>query len=200
VQAVFVAAVGLGGGGLHWNFLLVAEGDHLGAAGELLAEFFDAPGGDDLDRGVEGFGGELEAALIVAFAGGTVGVGVGTDFAGDLQTDFADEWAGDAGSEQIDAFVFGLPLHDGEGEVATELFLGIDDAGGFRAAVLGFFQDRLAVLAGLAKIDIDGVDVVALVLEPAEDDGSVKAAGVSEDAGRHGSSEGTGDRGQESGI
>src|SRR5262249_6910872 len=97
------------------------------------------------------------------------------------------------------AFVFGLPLHDRKGEIAAELLLGIDIACRFGAAVFGLLQDRLAVFARLAEIDIDGVDVVALVLEPAEDDRSVETAGVSEDEGGHGSQE-SGDRGQESGI
>ncbi len=62
-----------------------------------------------------------------------------------------------------------------------------------RAAVAGLFQNRLAVFARLAEIDVDGVNVVAFVLEPAEDDGGIEAAGIGENAGGHG--EGVRDQG-----
>jgi hypothetical protein len=48
-----------------------------GAAGQVPF----APGRDDLDVGVERVGGELEADLVVALAGGAVGDGVGAGLA-----------------------------------------------------------------------------------------------------------------------
>ena len=51
--------------------------------------------------------------------------------------------------------------------------------------VVGLLQDRLAVFARLAEIDVDAVDVVALVLQPAENDRSIQTAGVRENATWH---------------
>jgi hypothetical protein len=50
-------------------------------------------------------------------------------------------------------------------------------------------QNRLAVLARLAEVDVHGVDVVALVLEPTENHRSIETAGIRKDAARHGSRE-----------
>ena len=79
-----VGVHGIGG------FLFFGEVDGDLVFGAVLHEFVAgiegpfAPGGDDLDAGVEGVGAELEADLVVAFAGGTVGDGLGTGFCGDF--------------------------------------------------------------------------------------------------------------------
>ena len=64
--------------------LLLAVGDHLRAAGELLAEALLPPRGDDLQLRRERGGGQLEAHLVVALAGGAVGDGIGAFRLGDL--------------------------------------------------------------------------------------------------------------------
>ena len=187
VQAVLVGAVRLGDRRLDRDVLLLAVGDHLGAAGELLAELLDPPGGDHLDARVEGLGGQLEAALVVALAGGAVGVGVGADLAGDLQADLRDQRPGDRRAQQVDAFVLGLPLQHGEGEVAAQFLLGVDDPGRLGADVPGLLQNRLAILARLAQVDVHGVDVVALVHQPAENDRSIQSARIGQNTTRHSS-------------
>ncbi len=156
------------------------------AAGEFLAKPFDPPRRDDLDRRVERLGGKLEAALIVAFAGRAVCIGVGPHVAGDLQTDLADQRPCDRRTHQVDRLVLRAPHQHGKREVAAQLLLGIDDTGRLRAALPGLGHHRIAVLARLAEIDVDGVDVVPFVLEPAEDDRGIKTAGVSENATGHG--------------
>ena len=185
VQAVLVRAVGLGRGRLDGDISLVAIGDHLAAAGEELAELLDPPGGDDADRRAEGLGGQLEAALVVALARGTVGVGVGPHLAGDLQADLRDQRPGDRRAQEIDAFIFCLPLQDGKGEIAAEFLLGVDDPGRAGPDLAGLLQNGLAVFAGLPQIDVDGVDIVALFHEPAENDRGIQSARIGQYTGRH---------------
>ena len=67
---------------------------------------------------------------------------------------------------RYDAFVLGLPLQDGKGEVAAQFLLGIDHPRRAGADVAGLLQDGLAVFAGLAQVHIDRMNVVALVHEP----------------------------------
>ena len=122
--------------------------------GKLLAELLDPPRGDHLDVRIERLGGQLEAALVVPLAGGAVGVSVGPDLAGDLQADLRDQRPGDRRAQQVHALVLRLPLQHGEGEVAAEFLLGVDDPGRLGPDVPGLFQNRLAILARLAEIDV----------------------------------------------
>ena len=185
VQAVLVRAIGLGRGRLDGDVPLVAIGDHLAAAGEELAELLDPPRGNDADGRTEGLGGQLEAALVVALAGGAVGVGVGPDLAGDLQADLRDQRPGDRRAQEIDAFIFCLPLQDRKGEIAAKLFLGVDDPGRAGPDVPGLLQNGLAIFAGLPQIDVDGVNIVALFHEPAENDRGIQSARIGQNTGRH---------------
>ena len=121
------------------------------------------------------------------FAGGAVGVGVGPDFAGDLQADLGNQRPGDRRAQQIDAFVLGLPLQHGKGEIAAKLLAGVDDAGRLGPDVAGLLQDGLAVFAGLPQVDVHAVDVVALVHQPAQNDGGIQPAGIRQNAARHAS-------------
>jgi hypothetical protein len=116
-------------------FLLFAVGDHLGAAGELGAEAFVAPRGDDFDfRGQRG-GGELKTDLVVAFAGGAVGDKAGFFSLGDLDHALGDERAGDAGAEEVLAFINGSGLDHREDEIGGEFLLEVVDVD-FRGASL----------------------------------------------------------------
>ena len=114
-----------------------------------------------------------------------MGVGVGAHLAGDLQADLGDQRPGDRRAQQVHPFVFRLPLEHGEGKIAAKLLLGVDDAGGAGADVAGLFQNRLAIFARLPQIDVDGVNVVALFHEPAENDRGVQSARISQNASRH---------------
>ena len=178
VQAVFVRAVGFGYRRLDRNLFLFAIGDHLAATGKLAAKLFHPPRRDQLDRRIQGLGRQLKTALVVALAGRSVGIGVGPDLASDLQADFRDQRPGDRRAQQVDALVLGLPLQHGKGKVAAQLFAGVDDPGDFGAAGAGLGQGRLAVLAGLPQVDVDRVDVVALVLKPAQDDRGIQPARI----------------------
>jgi hypothetical protein len=59
------------------------------------------PGSDDANPRLEVIGGELEANLIVALAGGAVGDGVGPFAPVDLHHALADARAGQRGAEQV---------------------------------------------------------------------------------------------------
>ena len=72
-------------------------------------------------------GGQFEADLVVAFAGGAVGDGLGLFLAGDVDHALGDEGPGDAGAEEILVFVDGAGLDHGEDEVAGEFLLQVGD-------------------------------------------------------------------------
>ncbi len=165
-----------------------------------------APGGDDLDVGIERVVAELEAHLVVALAGGAVGDGVGADLAGDLDLALRDQRPGDRGAEQVDPLVERVGaehrhhevLHEDLAQVLDEDVLRLD------AEHLGLAARRLQLLA-LAEVGGEGDDLRrVLVLQPLQDDRGVEPAGVGKDdlldgtGLRHGSSpldrRGRGDR------
>jgi len=80
-----IAALVLGNGDL----VGFREVDQVGAALELPL----APGGDDLDVGVQRIGRQLEADLVVALAGGAVGDCISPRLGGDLDQALGDERA-----------------------------------------------------------------------------------------------------------
>ncbi len=73
MQAVFVVAVRFLQRNFDGNVLFFAIIDHFGSTGELLAEFFNPPGGDDLNVRVECLGGKLESTLVISFTGCAIG-------------------------------------------------------------------------------------------------------------------------------
>jgi len=179
VEEVAVHGVGFFGGGLDGDVLFGAIGDHLGAARELLAEARVAPGGDDLEVGRQGGGGEFETDLVVAFAGGAMGQGLGLFPAGDFNHALGNKGAGDARAQQILALVNRARLEHREDEVAREFFLQIDDVtlGGAGLPGLGFKALELLLLPNV-RTEGDQLRVI-LFLEPGQDDRGVEAARVS---------------------
>ena len=98
----------------HRDLVLLGEVDEVGA--RLEVPF--APRRDDLDVRVERIGGELEAHLVVALAGGAVGDGIGAGLMRDLDQPLGDQRPGDRRAEQVDALVEGVHAHHREDEVA----------------------------------------------------------------------------------
>ena len=80
-----------------------------------------------LMSGFERVGGELEAHLVVALAGGAMGDGIGAGLGGDLDQALGDQRPGDRGAEQIDALVEGIGAEHREDEVADEFLAQILD-------------------------------------------------------------------------
>ncbi len=185
VQTILVRAVGLLDGRLDGNVLLAAIGDHLAAAGELLAKPLDPPRGDYPNRRIERLGRQLEPALVVSLAGSAVDERLGADLSGDLEADFRDQRPSDRSAQQIDALVFRLELHHRQGEIPAEFFPGVDQPSRLGAQPSGLFHDRLAVFARLAQIDVDGVDFMAFVAKPGQQHRGVQSARVSKYTARH---------------
>ena len=181
VQEVAVHGEGLFRAGLDGDFFVVAVGDHFGTAGELGAETLVTPRGDDFEIGGEGGGGELEANLVVAFAGGAVGDGVGAFCLGDFDHALGDEGAGDGGAQEVLAFVNGPGLHHGEDEVLGEFFLEVIDVDFERAGLFGFGVQAFQFVV-LADVCTEGDDFGIIgFFDPGEQDGGVEATGISED-------------------
>ena len=118
------------------DLVLLGEVDQVGARLELPF----APGRDDLDVGVERIGGELEAHLVVALAGGAVGDRVGAGLVRDLDQALGDQRPGDRGAEQVDALVERVHAEHREDEVADEFLAQILDVDFLDAEHLGLLR------------------------------------------------------------
>ena len=139
-----------------------------------------APRGNDLDVGIERVRRELEAHLVVALAGGAVGDGLRAGFGSHLHQPLGDQRPGDAGAEQVLAFVDRVGVEHGEYEVAHELLgeiLHVDLAHAQRVRLL----PRRFHLLALTDIggESDYFGSVGLLQPPAHHRG-VEAAGVGE--------------------
>ena len=91
-----------------------------------------APGGDDLELGVEGLVGQLKADLIVALAGASMGHSIGTLQLSDLHLTPGDDRAGEGRAQQVLALVDSACLQRGEDILGDELLaqvLYVDFAG-----------------------------------------------------------------------
>jgi hypothetical protein len=73
VGQVLIHGPGLGLGGGDGDALLGSVGEEIVTADEALVEDGVTPGGNDLDVGLEGVEGKLEANLVVTLAGAAVG-------------------------------------------------------------------------------------------------------------------------------
>ena len=136
------------------------------------------PGRDDPDAGIVRVVAELEAHLVVALAGGTVGNRIGAGFARDLDLPPGDERPRDGGAEQVDALVDGVGPEHGEDVVAHEGLAQVLDADVAHAERLGLGTRRLQLLA-LADVGGEGDDLAAVgLLQPAQDDRGVEPAGI----------------------
>lgn len=181
VQEVAVHGEGLFRARLDGDLFLFAVGDHFGTARELGAETLVTPGGDDLEVRGESGGGELEADLVVAFAGGAVADGGGAFELGDLDHALGDEGAGDGGAQEVLAFIDGPGLHHGEDEVLGEFFLEVVHVDFQSAGLFGFGVQAFQFVV-LTDVGAKGDDFGIIgFFDPGEQDGGVEAAGISED-------------------
>ncbi len=175
-----LAALVLGYGDL----VLLGEVEQRGAGGQVPL----APGGDDLDVGLQRVIGELEAHLVVALAGGAVRDGVGAHPARDLDLLLGDQRPGDGGAEQVEPLVLRVGAEHREHVVAHELLAQVLDED-----VLGLDaeHDRLVArrpeFLALAEVGGEGHHLAAVGrLQPLQDDGGVEPAGIGQHHAFHG--------------
>ncbi len=102
----------------------------------------------------------------------------GTDISSPLDADFGDQGTCDGSSEQVDVFVFGLPLQDRVGEITAEFFASIDELGGLGSDIAGLLHDGITIFAGLTEVDIHAMHIVAFILKPSDQDGSIQTTAV----------------------
>ncbi len=151
-------------------FLRVSDGVFAGIDVPL------APGSDDLHVGRDGFVGQFESHLVVAFAGAAVGEAVGAELQRNFRLALGDDGPGHGSAEEIGVFVDGAGAECRPDVVADQIF---DDRG--RSAGGERFFSRGFQIFLLADVPDDGDDFAAVILlEPGNDDGGVKTAGVSE--------------------
>src|SRR3954466_13952275 len=105
------------------DLVLAREVEKLLAAFEIPLP----PGRDDLDARLERIIRELEADLVVAFAGGAMTDGVRADLARDLDLRLGDQRPRDRGAEQILALIHGVRAKHRKYEIAHEFFAQVFD-------------------------------------------------------------------------
>ena len=177
MQHVAIHAVGLGGGDGGRDALVFQILDHVDPTLESKL-FGHAPRGDDLDVGLEGVGGEFEADLVVALAGGAVADGIRTLGDGDVDHALGDERPGDGGAEQVGALVDGVGLHHREDIVLGELLLDIVDIA-FGCAVLERLFLQPVEFIPLPEIRTVADDFrIVFFLEPGQQHGGVETTGI----------------------
>ena len=138
--------------------------------------------GDELERGIEGLDGGLEAHLVVALAGAAVGDVLRAVLVGEVDEPLRDQRAGQGGEQRVDALVLAVGPDCLREDLLGVLLAHVDCLGDDGAHVVGLLLDGAEVALVLADVAADGDDVhVLLNLEPLDDDGRVQTAGVRED-------------------
>ena len=141
-----------------------------------------APRRDHLHVGLERVIAELEAHLVVPFAGGAVGNGVGADLFRDLDLLLGDQRPRDRGAEQILPLIDRIGTEHREHIIAHEFLAQILDKNVFRLdAERERLRPRRLQFLALAEIGGEGDDLAAIGrLQPFEDDRGVEPAGIGE--------------------
>ena len=122
---ILVHAVGAGRGDRHRDAVFGGVVHQVGAALEAIEKLVHAPGSDHLQIGLESIDSQLEADLVVAFAGGPVGNIGGALLLGHFDVGASDAGSGQTGAQQVAALVEGVGLDGREDEVGHELPLQI---------------------------------------------------------------------------
>ena len=156
--------------------MLFGKFEQFGAAAQIPF----APGGDDLDLGVQRVGGQFETHLVIALAGGAMGHGIGAGFLGDLNKALGNQGSRDRGAQQIQPLVDGIGAEHWEHKIAHEFFAQVFDIDIVRAHHLGFGAGWFQLFS-LAKIGGEGHDLAAVFgLQPFENDRCIQTAGIGE--------------------
>src|SRR5713226_2205334 len=177
VPDVAVAAVDIFFALLHRDIVFLRVGDGVFAGIDVPL----APRRDDLQIGGNGFVGEFETHLVVAFAGAAVGKAVSAEFQRDFGLTLAEDGAGHGGAEQISVLVDGAGAQRRPNVVADEFFAQVFDASGGGAGGERFFSRGFEVFL-LADVADHGDDFALIIFfQPGNTDGGIEPAGVGED-------------------
>ena len=116
-----------------------------------------SPRRNDLHIGHQGISTQLEAHLVIAFAGRAMADGVGLGFAGNFHQTLGDQRAGDGGAQQVFTLVQRIGAEHGEDKVAHKLFAQVfnEDVAGLDAHLDGFGASGFNFLA-LADVGGEG--------------------------------------------
>src|SRR5260370_2855577 len=159
---------------LHGNVVCLRVGDGVFAECNVVL----APGSNDLQIGRDGFVGQFETVLVVAFAGATVGKTVGAELERDFGLPLAEDGAGHGGPEQIGVFVDGAGAQRRPDVIAHKFFAQILDVGGGGAGGQRFFSRGFEIFL-LADVADHGDDFALIIfLEPVNYDGGVEPARI----------------------
>jgi len=177
VQEVGVLAPGLGLGDGHGDAVLLGVGHEVGAGMHVPL----APGGEGFELGIERHGGEFEAHLIVALAGGAVGHGLGAFGPGHLDQALGDQRPGDGSAEQIATLVDGTGTQHREDEILGEFLAQVVDVGLGGAGMQGLGLQAVEFLF-LAQIAGDGDDLTSVgLLDPFQNNRGIEPPGIGQD-------------------
>src|SRR5262249_10453022 len=126
----------------------------------------------------DGFIGELEANLVVAFASAAVGKAIGAEFQRDFGLTLGDDGTRHGSAEEISVFVNGSRAERGPDEIADEFFSQVFDGRGRSASGESFFVCGLKIFL-LTDVADHGDDfAVVIFLEPGNDDAGIESAGI----------------------
>ena len=162
-----------------WDVVFLRVCDHLGAAGEFLAETVLPPRGNDFQRRSQCGGCEFKADLVISFSRRAVGDRVCAFRLGYLDHFLGDTRTGDARAEEILTFVDCSSLHHREDEIAGELLAKIFDEALARS---GFERLRVEPIEFLFLADVgaEGDDFSGVCFfQPSEQDARVETTGIS---------------------
>ena len=134
-DAGFVAAVGQVGVHAPWlslgrgygNVVLLGVVEQILPALEAIAELGQPPRGNDLDGGLEGVEGQLEADLVVTLTGAAVGDEAATFLLSNADLGASNNGAGQRGAEEVAALIRSVALHSAEAEFFDKLLLQVEN-------------------------------------------------------------------------
>jgi hypothetical protein len=129
---------------------------------EAVAELGQPPRRNDLDGGLEGVEGQLEADLVVALAGAAVRNEAALFLLGNPDLGACDDRAGQTGAEQVAAFVRCIALHRAEAELLDEFLLQVEDDHLQRADLERLLLDLVPGLF-LANIGEEAHDLISFL-------------------------------------
>src|SRR4029077_12915115 len=176
VPDVAVAAVDIFLAFLDGNFVLLGVSDGVFAGIDVPL----APRRDDPHVRCDGFVGQFESHLIVAFAGAAVGEAVGAELQRDFRLTLGDDGPRHRSAQQVRVLVNRAGAQRRPNVIADKFFAEVFDMGGRSARSERFLARGLEILL-LADVADHGDDFAAIIfLQPGNDDGGVESSRIGE--------------------